>query len=334
MVGEGGNRVSGLDLRWIFIGGCDRSGTTMLGDLLASTESESVIVVPESHFIHEMIIYESLVGYRSLEEIKKYLEKSFRFSTWDMTPDDLKKDCYECNGLTGVISEIIKVYAEHKLGKALVGPVTVVDHTPDNMKNSFILDQFFEESRYIHIVRDGRAVFSSVKKLPWGPNVAMLGAKYWRERVFEGLTCESMMGARATRVYYEDLLSDAEGELRRLCDFSGIAYSENMIMGGSLKLPGFTRKQHEKIGREIDSSNAERWRSILNEREIRHFSCYAQADWLLYSLGYESSLVGVEATLIEKGMAYLANEAIKVVNYLKTALLESNNLRKNRREVH
>ncbi len=43
-----------MNYRPIFIAGCDRSGTTLLGDLLGN--SRWSITTPESQFIHDLLI--------------------------------------------------------------------------------------------------------------------------------------------------------------------------------------------------------------------------------------------------------------------------------------
>lgn len=61
----------------IFIGGCPRSGTTMLGSMLGA--GKNCFVTPESQF-KELLIFDKL----SVKEIEKKLNESFRLNLWQL----------------------------------------------------------------------------------------------------------------------------------------------------------------------------------------------------------------------------------------------------------
>ena len=67
-----------------------------------------------------------------------------------------------------MMAEVLKAYAgslNHHLDFKYW-----VDHTPVNLKFFMHLVKHYERAKFIHIVRDGRAVASSVIPLEWGPN--------------------------------------------------------------------------------------------------------------------------------------------------------------------
>ena len=68
----------------VFIGGCPRSGTTMLGAMLGSASQH--IATPESQF-KELLPFTNRVKWDeglSFERLQKYLEEDFRFRLWDI----------------------------------------------------------------------------------------------------------------------------------------------------------------------------------------------------------------------------------------------------------
>ena len=85
------------------------------------------------------------------------------------------------------------------------------------------------EARYIYLLRDGRDVASSVVGMGWAGN-EYIASKWWLEAEAQW---QALRGAlepsRWIEIRYEDLTADPHGQLRRLCDFIGVAFSERML---------------------------------------------------------------------------------------------------------
>jgi hypothetical protein len=152
-----------------------------------------------------------------------------------------------------------------------------------------MLKRLFPEARYIHIVRDGRAVCASIKPLDWGPNNAYTASRHWAQRLQEGLAVEVAEDTNCLRVHYEDLLDDPAGTLRRLCEYIDMPFEAGMLAGGGLQLPEFTTGQHSLVGRPLDPTRADRWRRLLSHQEVRDFESYPLAYTLLNQMGYTPS---------------------------------------------
>ncbi len=272
------------DLRPVFIGGCDRSGTTMLGDMLGA--STNAFATPESQSFHELLPLMHVRAFATPVEAARWLGEHFRFATWEMAggPEKLA-ELVDLDDPRGTMIRIVREYLRQNHPEKLHAGVWV-DHTPDNFKHYTLLRHYFPDARYVHIVRDGRDVFNSVRGLDWGPNNAYMGTRFWAGRLREALAVEISEGLGCLRVHYEDILRNPEGELARVCEHAQVPYADSMVDGGGLVLPGFTRGQHQLVGSRPDPSRIGQWRERMSAREIAEFEAYPWTRTLLKQLGY------------------------------------------------
>jgi hypothetical protein len=166
-----------------------------------------------------------------------------------------------------------------------------IDSTPVNLKHADFLLKEFPECLFIHIVRDGRGVYASQKKLDWGSNDPVFAALKWIEGVCPGFVAELRYPGRCIRVHYEDILKDPQKEIHRLCDFIGIDFEDKMIEGTGFKVPSYTKSQHMLVGSKPDPSRMQDWMQSLSATEVRHFE--AMTYDLLDMLGYQRVNQGI-----------------------------------------
>ena len=189
----------------VFIGGCDRSGTTLLGTLLGG--HSECICVPESQFKIEMFRFADW-GRNDIDvgHILNKIRTLFRFRLWGLDIDAKSVPIKQIgSSYSELMSWIVREYSKNH-GKP--NPSFWIDHTPSNTRYASSLFNLFPEARILHIVRDGRGVASSIMRLDWGPNTINNAARYWVEKVAYGLASEMYWGShRVKRVIYEDLSS-------------------------------------------------------------------------------------------------------------------------------
>ncbi len=269
------------EMRPIFIGGCDRSGTTMLGAMLGAGSGN--LCTPESQFIVKVHEKAALKGRGNDSAfLARALVDHWRFKIWglDVAPEEAVSAAGK-GSFRDLVEWVVGRYGE-KAGRS--APEVWIDHTPWNLRYGLLLDKLFPEGKFIHIVRDGRGVASSVIPLDWGPNNVRDAAHWWLEKLSYGLAAESSLGTgRILRVHYEKLLQDPEGELQRICAFAGIEYQPEMCRG-EFNVPGYTARQHRLVGKAPDKGRAEGWVDSLSGREVEVFEMIAGQ--MLGYLGY------------------------------------------------
>ena len=148
--------------------------------------------------------------------------------------------------------------------------------------------QLFPDARFIHLVRDGRAVAASIIPLTWGPKGVLPAARHWIGHLAHGFAAEATLGAdRVIRVHYERILAEPEATMKRISSFLGIEFCPAMLVPAGLALPAHTRHQHTLIGAPLISKRIDAWRHSLTKREIEIYE--AVTGDLLPLLGYEKS---------------------------------------------
>ncbi|MEE2711619.1 MAG: sulfotransferase [Planctomycetota bacterium] len=304
-------------MRPVFIGGCSRSGTTLLGSMLGA--HSDALCTPESQFKTEAFReHDPLSPNADLAAAFTWLRHHRRFRFWGLpaSPADAKLD----DGYRGLLEWIVGRYGD-SVGKH--ESTVWVDHTPNNLERGRALLSVFPEARFVHIVRDGRAVAASVLPLDWGPNTIREAATWWASKLAFGLAAESHLASdQIIRVRYEDLLHHPARELERLCEALDMPFEERMIDATGFQAPSYTTTQHELVGQLPNASRADRWRTQLSDRDIEIFEARAQ-DLLVY-LGYEP-VVGGTARDATRGELW----RFALINLVRKGIL--NKLRKRRR---
>jgi len=91
------------------------------------------------------------------------------------------------------------------------------------------LKYLWPAAKYVYVLRDGRDVASSVVQMGWAGN-GYVATKWWLEAECEWSELRKELApSRWIEIRYEDLTADAPGQLRQICDFIGVTYSERMF---------------------------------------------------------------------------------------------------------
>lgn len=256
-----------------FIVGTQRSGTTLLRLIL---NAHSKIAIPEEArflmpLLNETYLRQGVKG-AELKSLVNYLAANDEFKLWnyDAQPflDWLAQK--EEISLRELIDSMFKSYC-HSEGKTIWGDKSLFFRT------IWILNELFPNARFIHIVRDGRDVFDSWRKMDPTKNNAAVMALDWRYKLYK---IERSFGAiQAERTFtlrYEDLLENPETTIQHICNFLGITYEPAMLE--------FHKTSHNYIGehhsnlifKAIDNSNSAKWQKNLTSLEINSFNLLAK----------------------------------------------------------
>jgi hypothetical protein len=232
----------------IFVVGVDRSGTTLLNMMLDA--HPDLFITYEVRIILDY--YSKLATFGDLTQIsnRKKLILSLlsepkviaAFPQVSLNDFNLDKDC--------TFSDIIcQLY-----GSALKQENKQVWGDKDPMYTEHIekLNHLFPHSKFIHIVRDGRDVAISLKSKSWGANTFVKALKFWERLVTTNHRMLKMLTAdRYVEIRYEDLVTDSEKTLIKICNCLGIQYHTAMLESYSIKA-----KQNDVVGTKLNSIHA------------------------------------------------------------------------------
>jgi hypothetical protein len=267
-------------MRPVFIVGCPRSGSTMLGAMLGG--HPEAICPPEAQFIIDCMPASNLSAGVDANAVLDDIKRHWRFGVWPFSLEARPETA--TMSYRTLIEWLVEQYAmahERPAPKVWIDQSIFVRHI-------WKLLEVFPEARFIHLVRDGRGVAASIIPLGWGPMGVLSAARHWIEHLAHGLAAEAALGAdRIIRVHYEDILAEPEAAMKRLSGFLNIEFCPAMLVPAGLALPAHTRHQHTLIGAPLDSKRIDAWRHSLTKREIEIYE--AVAGDLLPLLGYEVS---------------------------------------------
>jgi hypothetical protein len=299
-------------MRPVFIGGCGRSGTTLLGAMLGS--HPQYLTTPEAKF--NTVAYMKCLQDRETVDLPSAIKRiqahwSFRVFSVALDADEFIRLVPDAS-YSDLVRWIVEQYGQ-SVGK--IQPTVWIDHTPDNILHARHLFDLYPDAKMIHLVRDGRAVAASVIKLDWGPNTVDAAANWWIHKVAHGFAVEALYGAdRVMRVRYEDLVTDPATILETICNFLELEYVGEMQLGSGYRIPPYASQGHELVGSRLDKSRIGGWRSQLTPRQIEIIEYIA--DNVLHTLGYELLYGGFarHVTLVEQTKSFLVDLRRHVIN--------------------
>ena len=205
-----------------FVVGVGRSGTTLLRLMLDA--HPQLAIPPETHFIPELIEAGgrgALDPERAVEVIVSVRQwGDFGFSRAELL------DRFRAAGdldVAGTVRAFFTAYAERH-GKRRWG-----DKTPIYVESMPAIAAALPEARFIHLIRDGRDV--ALSRSTWGdaerPDPTRAGRR-WKRRIERARRdARDVDGYLEQRYVY--LVLDTEPTLRRICEFTELAFDPVML---------------------------------------------------------------------------------------------------------
>ncbi|HEX2388720.1 MAG TPA: sulfotransferase [Solirubrobacterales bacterium] len=285
-----------------FVVGVNRSGTTLLRMMLDA--HPQLTIPPETHFIPEVIRRANHENTR--RRLIRSITKHPRWGDFGLDEAKFRARAKQVRPLTasGAIRCFYELYAEQQ-GKPRWG-----DKTPRYMRAMPRIARALPEARFIHLIRDGRDVaLSQRERVIGGEDTSMAAmAERWQRRIVaarEG--ADEIKSGVYLEIRYEDLVSDTEGTLRRICEFVELEFDPEMLdyhrraeqrlaeMNRDLDNAdnGIVRTANNRLAAHAltteppTTNRCGRWRSEMTPAELTEFE--GVAGQLLAELGYELS---------------------------------------------
>jgi hypothetical protein len=163
-----------------------------------------------------------------------------------------------------------------------------VEKTPTHLAHLHAVRRHYPRAPIVRILRDPRDVALSSLKVPWGPPSFASAILEWQ--LFDQGSAPFFEADHNTlTVRFEDLVRDAEAELRQVCRFIGEEFEPGM-MDRSRSITQVNRTQEpwkQKAGEPIDPSRVAVWRrEATTEQQVQ---AEAIAGDRLQAYGYPSS---------------------------------------------
>jgi hypothetical protein len=265
----------GVQYQPFFIVGCGRSGTTLLRSLL--TNHSQVAIPLESLFL---VDYLRVSNEFPFERLMNLFIREPEIQEWGI--EITASDFDGCETVEDLIIRVHELYAITK-GKSRWG-----QKTPRFVRYIDLLIDHFPDSRFIHMIRDPRAVVNSLIRSNVHRSTAFHASKRWCMDVEIGLDFERRYPERILQLRYENLVTNPENELSKLTEFLEIQYEETMLSGmrrSAGEYSPFYQKIHANVDRSPTDEFIGRWQTELNPEDIQIVE--AVDGVLMTELGYE-----------------------------------------------
>ena len=277
----------------IFIVGCDRSGTTLLRQML--TQSPVLHIPEESRFIAVLgkkaedygdftKPYQRWFFIRDLQT-NQATSKTFTFPIFNLNIEEVELILAK-NAPMNFFDAVAEIYlaSAKKVNKQRWG-----DKTPHQIKDILFLAKGFPNAKFIHIIRDGRDVAISIRKAGWLNRDLTKIANYWLDRVQSGRAAKSSLNENQYyEVRYEQLLIYPQKTLKELCSWLNLDYTDKMLdfyQNTNAKIPQEHADLFKLNKKPLEPSRAYAWKHTLSDEEIDEFESVAGE--LLKQLGYD-----------------------------------------------
>jgi hypothetical protein len=277
----------------IFIFGSGRSGTTLLYDLMrrhpdvawVSRLTDRFPVAPQLSFASR---FAALRRYRlfapSTDSINAYrhcgltiemlAERNGSLTEEDATPD--------------VVARLRHMADAHA---RWMGANRFINKSTMNSMRLRLINHAFPDARFVHIIRNGYAVASSLVRVSWWPDTTIwwknttprrweaaggdpyeLAALNWRRQMTEIRTHQPHIPAeRFFECRFEDLASDAHALVERIAAFCGLDMSD--------------RFRHNLSEVRVVTGNTDKWRDQLDDHAKETITRHAGD--MIEALGYQ-----------------------------------------------
>jgi hypothetical protein len=276
---------------YFFVVGCPRSGTTLLRRMLDA--HPGLAMMPrETHFIPR--IYERRAGLTADGEVTPAVVDELladrHFARLGIHREALQQLLTrgEPTQYASFVSRIFDMQGRAR-GAKLVG-----DKTPGYVRHLPTLHALWPETRFVHLIRDGRDVCLSLLEWRRGPRLAgrfsswaedpSTTALWWERHVRLGREDGLSVGPKRYReLRYESLVSNPERECSAICNFLGIPYDDAMLRFHHGRERGEPGRSAMGAWRPV-TSRLRDWRTQMSPGDIDLFE--AAAGELLDDLGY------------------------------------------------
>lgn len=263
----------------IFIIGSGRSGTTVLYNLLSthpdvcwfSNYSDKLLKLRVAPFLHRIldlpflgniakkrIISQSDLYLKPTEAEHIYHEYCGFQDSIKTTENDLQLETKE---------KFLDVINSHL---SLSGKSRFLSKQTSNNQRIRLIDKIFDDAYYIHIIRDGRAVASSMLNVSWWDNTDIwwldgekasewkkkgkpaieLCGLHWKRDVEEILENKTLFENRYLEVRYENFRQDVKGTMKEITDFCELEESNSFNQRLPQTLPNMDNKWKKNLNNE------------------------------------------------------------------------------------
>jgi Sulfotransferase family len=267
----------------VFIVGLPRSGTTLLTRILNS--SKEIFVIPETHyFTNYARLFDKYNCQYSLKKYEKICKWYLNIDSFNLKPhygieafgfnkdekEELLKEVFSMGiNFISLFNEILIKYACKK------NILRWGEKTPNHFMNVTLIQKYYPTAKFINIIRDPRDVILSLRKVSWEKGNEIQWINNWKKNIelINSINPETVLTIR-----YEDLLTQTEDIINKICNFIDIKYTEEMMrffeMEENKNYDAISEPWKKNVENPIVRDNFNKWIIEFTEIEKSAYSRY------------------------------------------------------------
>ena len=254
----------------VFVLGCVRSGTKLLYHTLLSSGNFCVYRTESNVFNLLGFKFGKLQHRKNRQRLLDVWLKSKLFRRSELTVDEIAPQILEnCRNEGDFLRILMETIARKQ------GVRRWADSTPQHLLYLPLIKKLIPDALIIHIIRDGRDVAVSLRKIGWIRPFAwdrngslLVSGLFWKWMVRKGRNHGSKMGSDYMEVHYEELVNNPRDTLAEISMFIGedLDYDRISSKGlDSVKSPNSSFKSDENLK---GLSPVGRWKILLSASEV------------------------------------------------------------------
>lgn len=271
------NATSDLSCTPFFILGSGRNGSSLLSMILNS--HSAVFIPPEQHTLHYNVIRFQLYNFLIWRDLVKLIIGEFADDKnnqgWNANFNRLYNKIYTLAKSERAFQKIVDMIIEELASQHDEKFVIWGDKSAMSILFIEYIYRAYPNSKYINLIRDGRDVVSSY--IEGGEEAfgdysdAVHSAKRWKKSLekWKWLT-NVAKPEQLLEIKYEDLVSNPDATVRKICLFLEIDFESEMLEIRSIvKKRNMTQiKHYRNLSNPINISSIGKWRRYLNEDDM------------------------------------------------------------------
>jgi len=262
--------VNTLDTFPIFVVGASRSGTTLVYSILLSS-GHFPIYEAETHLLEMCPAkYGNIENDMSFDRFINDWIHSKPFHRAGLDPFEFKKEAEKHHSS---YTEFLAFFMDSTAQKQ--GKMRWAEQTPGHLFHMETLSKALPEAKFIHVIRDGRDVALSKRKIGWtgtrstnATKQLIYAALNWKLSIMFGQACGKKLQGKYLEIRYEHIIGDLSNVLERLSSFAKIPIDEETVRNSSVGALGKPNTAFNERMDGVSQKGTARWKTALTEPEL------------------------------------------------------------------
>lgn len=257
----------------VFIVGAGRSGTTMFRLMLNS--HPNIYIPPEAWFFGELVFKFSNKKVLSIDDVKNarfIITSNVRWPDWNCSNEKL--DAALDFKSPPTIRELIEsvFYNCSKLAEKKIWG----EKSPRHSHLISQMREIFPDAKFIHLIRDGRDSSMSIYNRGWWDRSFPRICEHWNSCVKAAIKGRSFPAGQYFEIRYEDLVSNPQEILEKVCIFLNIKFYSSMIQFQKRienDVPEREKQLHDSLNGGVKNNNSQPKKMNLWQKSVFEIKC-------------------------------------------------------------